>query len=78
MGQGNETDQRYHVVMAGLCDIERCYNKGTYELEQSKNYWLCAEHEQEWRNSELRIRANPMKHTLKLVETRAPSAEPLT
>jgi hypothetical protein len=62
--------------MAGLCDIERCYNKGTYELE-SKNYWLCAEHEQQWRNSEFRIRANPTKHTLKLVEARAPSADPL-
>lgn len=64
--------------MAGLCDIERCHNKGTYELEQSKNYWLCEEHEQEWRNSELRIRANPMKHTLKLVETRVPTTEPQT
>ena len=54
--------------MAGLCDIERCYNKGTYELDQTSNYWLCATHEQEWRGSGLRLRTNPKKHTLKLVE----------
>jgi hypothetical protein len=57
--------------MAGLCDIERCYNKGTHEVEQTRNYMLCTEHDQEWRSSGLRLRANPKKHTLKLVEGHA-------
>ena len=59
------------LCVAGLCDIERCYNKGTYEVEQTK-YWLCTKHEQEWRSSGLRLRANPKKHTLKLVVVTVP------
>ena len=54
--------------MAGLCDIERCFNKGTHEVRQTRNYMLCTDHEHEWRRGGLRLRANPKKHTLKLVE----------
>jgi hypothetical protein len=54
--------------MAHVCDIERCYNKGTYELENASDYRLCTKHEQQWRNTGLRLRANAKKHTLKLVE----------
>jgi hypothetical protein len=54
--------------MARLCDIERCYNKGSYTLEGQSDYALCAKHEKEWHESDLRLRANAKKHTLKLVE----------
>jgi hypothetical protein len=64
--------------MAGLCDIERCNNKGTYELDHTSNYRLCETHEQEWRGSGRRLRANPKKHTLKLVEVVPPTPEPAT
>lgn len=53
--------------MANVCDVERCYNKGTYEVEQA-DYMLCAKHEKEWRGSGMRLRANAKKHTLRLVE----------
>jgi hypothetical protein len=54
--------------MAHMCDIERCKNVGTYELEQQADYRLCSKHEQEWREGGTRLRANAKKHTLRLVE----------
>jgi hypothetical protein len=57
----------YPGVMS-LCDIERCYNKGSFQLEGRDDYVLCSKHEHEWRDSHLRLRANAKKHTLRLVE----------
>lgn len=54
--------------MARTCDIERCYNKGSHALESQTDYMLCTKHQQEWRETGLRLRTNPKKHTLRLVE----------
>jgi hypothetical protein len=54
--------------MARMCDIERCYNKGSFPLESSKDYVICNKHAEQWRSTGMRLRANPKKHTLKLVE----------
>jgi hypothetical protein len=54
--------------MGRLCDIERCYNKGAFPVEGQSDYALCAKHQHEWRESDLRLRANAKKHTLRLVE----------
>ena len=60
--------REYARSMARLCDIERCYNNGSYKLEGESDYQLCTKHEHEWRESDLRLRANAKKHTLRLVE----------
>ncbi|MEX0664327.1 MAG: hypothetical protein WD598_06090 [Acidimicrobiia bacterium] len=54
--------------MAKVCDIERCYNKGSFELESAIDYSLCAKHADQWKNTGMRLRTNPKKHTLRLVE----------
>jgi hypothetical protein len=54
--------------MARACDIERCYNKGTFTLESMDSYILCAKHKEQWQTTEMRLRSNPRKHTLRLVE----------
>jgi hypothetical protein len=54
--------------MARQCDIERCYNKGSYPLESSADYFLCTKHAKQWRSTGMRLRADAKKHTLRLVE----------
>jgi hypothetical protein len=53
--------------MAKLCDVERCHNVGTFELDQA-DYRLCSKHDEERRGGAMRLRANAKKHTLRLVE----------
>ena len=53
--------------MTARCDIERCHNKGTFELESS-DYVLCNKHAEQWRSTGMRLRANHEKRTLRLVE----------
>jgi hypothetical protein len=60
-------------MATGACDIERCKKRATYDIETMIDYSLCAQHEQEWRNSGKRLRTNPKKHTLRLIEVVAPS-----
>jgi hypothetical protein len=54
--------------MTRVCDIERCSNKGSFPLESEADYLLCTKHREQWRSTGMRLRANPKKHTLKLVE----------
>ena len=54
--------------MARMCDIERCYNKGSYDLESTLDYKLCTKHAEQWKSTGMRLRTNPKKHTLRLVE----------
>jgi hypothetical protein len=54
--------------MARTCDIERCHNKGSYPLESWHDYVLCTKHAEQWRSTGLRLRADPKKHSLRLVE----------
>jgi nitrite reductase/ring-hydroxylating ferredoxin subunit len=54
--------------MARTCDIERCSNKGSYDLESPQKYVLCTKHAEQWRSTGMRLRTNPKKHTLRLVE----------
>lgn len=54
--------------MARICDIERCNEQGTHELNQTNDYRLCDKHLHEWKNGGMRLRANAKKRTLRLVE----------
>jgi hypothetical protein len=54
--------------MARICDIERCYNKGSFDLESQRDYALCTKHHDLWKSTGMRLRTNPKKHTLRLVE----------
>ena len=54
--------------MARTCDIERCRNSGTFPLESTNDYVICTKHKEQWRSSALRLRADPKKRTLRLVE----------
>lgn len=54
--------------MAKTCDIERCYNKGSFPLESNDDYTICTKHAELWRSTGMRLRADAKKHTLKLVE----------
>jgi hypothetical protein len=68
LSETSAAKREYARSMARLCDIERCYNNGSYKLEGESDYALCTKHEHEWRESDLRLRANAKKHTLRLVE----------
>ena len=54
--------------MAKSCDIERCSSKGSFPVESTDDYVICTKHAELWRSTGMRLRANPKKHTLELVE----------
>ncbi|MBM3673065.1 MAG: hypothetical protein FJW86_12925 [Actinobacteria bacterium] len=54
--------------MAKTCDIERCSNKGSYDLDTQQRQMLCTKHAEQWRSSGMRLRTNPKNRRLRLVE----------
>lgn len=54
--------------MAPGCDIERCSNKGSFRLDTAQDYMLCTKHAEQWKTTGMRLRMDPKKRALRLVE----------